>query len=352
MVIRRRAVALGYAAAAVILSATLLAQNDPNKQQNRKLSGAEKKELQAIVKLVEGTAAGQPAPNDLGLAWARVDVLKALGAKQYVPFTVTIDPSKVSGNSVLMYWRVSAKAAAAPAPDAKKDDRNKPPEYAYEDFSTVQFQSGQGSPVRLSRSFTVGPGPHDVLVVIKEPTPERAPRNAPPPKVAIINQTVEIPNLWNDELNTSSVFVAELITPLPAPLSPQQQAERPYALGAMEIIPVFDTKFTKKTELSTFLLIYNAKTDAANKPDISIEYNFYVKEAGAEKFFNKTNPQNLNAQTLPPQFDFAAGHQLQSGQAVPLASFPEGDYRLEIKVIDKLGNKTLTRDVNFSVSGA
>ena len=53
-----------------------------------------------------------------------------------------------------------------------------------------------------------------------------------------------------------------------------------------------------------------------------------------------------------PQFDVAAGHQLQAGQGVPLASFPEGDYRLEIKVTDKLANKTLIRDVNFSVAGS
>ena len=88
------------------------------------------------------------------------------------------------------------------------------------------------------------------------------------------------------------------------------------------------------------MLIYNPKIDATNKPDVTVEYNFYAKHGGQpEKFFNKTNPQNLNAQTLPPQFDFAAGHQLQSGQAVPLASFPEGDYRLEIKVTDKIANK-------------
>jgi hypothetical protein len=119
----------------------------------------------------------------------------------------------------------------------------------------------------------------------------------------------------------------------------------------MEIVPTFETKFTKKAELSTFMLIYNPKVDKDNKPDVSVEYNFYQKPTGQpEKFFNKTNPQNLNAQTLPPQFDLAAGHQLQSGQAVPLASFPEGDYRLEIKVTDKLANKTLTREINFTIS--
>ena len=91
--------------------------------------------------------------------------------------------------------------------------------------------------MRISRSFTVAAGDYDVFVVVKEPTPEKAPKNAPPPKVSVIKQTVDVPDLWNGELNTSSVIVAERIDPLPAPLTPQQQAERPYALGTMEIVP-------------------------------------------------------------------------------------------------------------------
>jgi hypothetical protein len=204
--------------------------------------------------------------------------------------------------------------------------------------------------MRISRSFTVPAGEYDVYLVAKEPTPDKAPKNAPPAKASAIKQSVTVPDFWNNELATSSVIVAQRIDPLAAPLTPAQQADRPYALGQMEILPTFETKFTKKSELSTFMLIYNPKVDSANKPDVSVEYNFYQKQAGApEKFFNKTNPQNLNAQTLPPQFDLAAGHQLQSGQAVPLASFPEGDYRLEIKVTDKIANKTLTKEISFTV---
>jgi hypothetical protein len=351
MVIRRRAFA-AVSAAVLILSASLLAQTTPQQQQERKLSNAEKKEIQTVLKIVDDTAAGQPAPNDLSLTWGREDLLKAQGNKQYLPFSVMIDPSKVTGGKVSVYWRVVSKdAAATPVADAgkKKDDKNKKTEYAYEDINTVTLEPGG---TRISRSFTVAPGNYDVFVVVKEPTPEKPKKNDPPPKTSVIKQAVSVPDLWNNELNTSSVIVAERIDPLPAPLTPQQQTERPYALGTMEIIPALDTKFTKKAELSTFLLIYNAKTDSANKPDVSVEYSFYTKQAGAEKFFNKTNPQNLNAQTLPPQFDFAQGHQLQSGQAVPLASFPEGDYRLEIKITDKIANKTLIRDVNFSVTGS
>jgi hypothetical protein len=337
-------------------SNSLVAQNKDDKKKDE----AQKKEIANIVKIVDDLTSGQPAANDLSLSWLREDVLKAQGNKEYVPFTVQLDSSKVSSPTVAFYWRVVAKnpaAAAAVDPSAKKDekkdkdkDKGKKPDYAYEDISFVPVTAGQ-IPMRISRSFTVPAGSYDVFLVAKEPTPDKAPKNAPPPKMSAVKQSVNVPEFWSSELATSSVIVAQRIDPLPAPLTPQQQADRPYALGMMEIVPTFETKFTKKAELSTFMLIYNPKVDSGNKPDVSVEYNFYQRLAGApEKFFNKTNPQNLNGQTLPPNFDLAAGHQLQSGQAVPLASFPEGDYRLEIKVTDKIANKTLTREITFTVS--
>jgi hypothetical protein len=348
---RRRAFAL-LVSAVLVSSIGMLAQGKDDKKRDE----AQKKEIQAVVKIVDEAGSGASTANDLALSWVHDDVLKAQGNKEYVPFTVQIDPSKIAGDRVALYWRVVAKGGAEAAPakdDKKKKDDNKKKDYAYEDITFVPVTAGAPGPLRVSRSFTVPAGAYDVYLVAKEPTPEKAPKNAPPPKMSLMKQTVNVPDFWNGDLATSSVIVAQRIDPLPTPLTPQQQADRPYALGQMEIVPTFETKFTKKNELSTFVLIYNPKLDPNNKPDVSVEYNFYQKQAGQpEKFFNKTNPQNLNAQTLPPQFDIAAGHQLQSGQAVPLASFPEGDYRLEIKVTDKIANKTLTREINFTVNAS
>jgi hypothetical protein len=347
---RRGSIALA-SLAVFLLSAVLSAQNPP--QPTKKLTKAEEKERDAIYALIAASA----AQDDLGLTWVRDDLLKASGNQQYIPFIVGFDASKAPSKNLVMYWRLVAPQPAAAAPaagakkDEKKDDKKAPPQFAFEGLTPLTLTGSDAANTRISRSFAALPGTYDMYVVVKEATPEKAPKNAPPLKTSVLKKTVEVPDLWNGELNTSSVFVGR-IDPLPAPLTPQQQMERPYAIGGMEITPEVSTKFTKKGELSTFMLIYNPKTDAANKPDITVEYNFYAKEAGAEKFFNKTNPQNLNAQTLPPQFDFAAGHQLQAGQAIPLGSFPEGEYRLEIKVTDKLANKTLTRDVNFSVAGS
>jgi hypothetical protein len=339
----------------VLLSVTLFAQQKPPTQ---KYTDAQVREIQAILKLLEGVTAGQPAPNDYSLAWARADILKGQANLQYVPFTVTFDATKATGSPVSVYWRVVAKEESpAPAstpstpPPAYQKGAPAKPAYAYEYMTSATLAPAQGGePARISRSFTVPPGNYDVFVVVKEQASTQ--KNAPPPKVSVLQHSFEVPNLWNGELNTSSVIISDRIDPLPAPLTPQQQIERPYALGTREIIPSLDMAFGREGELTMFLLIYNPQTDSANKPDVTVEYNFYTKQSAGEKFFNKTPPQTLNATTLDPKFDLAAGHQLPSGQTIPLKVFPAGDYRLEIKVTDNLASKSVTRDVNFTVAGS
>ena len=81
MLIRRAAIALGPIPA-ILFSATLLAQNQNQAQTNQssqKLSNEQKREITAIVTLLDGANAGQPTPNDLSLAWVRDDLLKAQG---------------------------------------------------------------------------------------------------------------------------------------------------------------------------------------------------------------------------------------------------------------------------------
>src|SRR4249919_1939812 len=126
--------------AVCVSSIGLFAQSKDDKKKDE----AQKREIQSIVKSVDDLTAGQPAANDLSMTWLREDVLKAQGNKEYVPFTVQIDPSKVSGGTVAFYWRVVSKSAAPPAAadtgkkDDKKDkdkDKGKKSDYAYEDIA-------------------------------------------------------------------------------------------------------------------------------------------------------------------------------------------------------------------------
>jgi len=106
--------------------------------------------------------------------------------------------------------------------------------------------------------------------------------------------------------------------------------------------------FKKSEELSVFFQVYNAGLDSTGKPNLTLEYEFNKVEGAGEKFFNKTNPQTVNGTNLPPQFD-PAKFPVPGGITVPLASFGEGSYRLAIKITDKAANKTLNKDVKFTV---
>ena len=172
------------------------------------------------------------------------------------------------------------------------------------------------------------------------------------PKMGLLRRNLTVPDFKKPELVTSSILVGS-ISPLEQQLTPDQQGEAPYSFGTMKIEPVTDPKISKTGELSLVFWIYGVGNDpVTSKPNVLVEYNFHQKTTDGETFFNKTAPQELNAQSLPPQFDVNAGYQLPGSLAVPLASFPAGDYRLEIKVTDKVAGKSVTQNVSFSVAAS
>ena len=172
-----------------------------------------------------------------------------------------------------------------------------------------------------------------------------------PAKASVLTHALSVPDL-STALATSSLFLNPRLTQLADPLGWEEQETRPYALGSVELGPAWTQKLAKSDTLSLSLFIYNAQlSPETGKPDVVVDYNFYTVSATGERFFNKTNPQAYNAQTMPPQWDASLGHQLNVGlNGVPLTSFPLGSYRLEVKVTDKMSGASLARDVTFELT--
>jgi hypothetical protein len=189
-----------------------------------------------------------------------------------------------------------------------------------------------------------------VYIAFKERIPEKAPKNTVA-KIGVLKTKVTVPDFYNGELATSTVLVAEKVNVLTAPVSGDEARERPFVFGLQELIPAPDMEFKKAEELSIFFQVYNSGLDPSGKPNLTLEYEFHKVEGTGEKFFNKTNPQTVNASNLPPQFD-PAKFPVPGGITVPLASFAEGQYRLNIKISDKASGKpALSQDIKFSVKG-
>jgi hypothetical protein len=381
--VRRRPLLPGIALAGVLVATGIAFQKKDDPKQADKLDQAQRQEVQVLIQAVDAAMAGQIPASDVTLG-VRTDFLKAMEGKTYVPFVVSVESGALKP-TVAMYLRVAPKGMNAPPPPSassgKKDEKaakDPRPAYPFEDVHFVELKPAAAAApapatpapkptgkAQLTRAFAVGPGEYDVYLAVRERGPVAPPPPAgtsgaaggqpaaatvPAPKLVVHKHTVTVPDYWNNELNTSSVILADKVQQLTSAPAKDQQAEHPYALGTTDIVPAADPKFTKAEELNVIFLIYNPSLNAEKKPDVTVEYSFHQKTGETEKYFNRTPPQTFGAGTLPPNFDLAAGHQLVAGQSVPLATFPDGDYRLEIKVTDNIAQKTITRDVTFSVA--
>ncbi len=371
---------------AVVAAVLAVTAGTGRAQEKKKLDAGQQADVRTMVLAVDDVTSGKPAPSTLSVKWGQAYFIKAQAQKTYVPFTVEIDPTGLTAPVHLgLYLRVATRGDAElastppPPPDPKK--KNDQPasddarhQFTFEDVSFFDLSPTSGQPASTSRAFAVPPGDYDVYVAVEErsgdaaPAPATAGGTAPPappaapaaaegtapagsPKIGVVKQELTVPNLDGTELTTSSIIIAEKVEVLQAPLPPDRQADNPFTFGQMKITPSLTHAFAKKDDLNVIFWVYGTGIDSSTKkPDISVDYSFNQKTADGEKYFNKTEPQEMNASTLPPQFDLAAGHQLPGSLQVPLGSFPPGDYHLQIKVTDKVSSQSITRDVNFSVA--
>jgi hypothetical protein len=371
----RRVVGLAVALALLASAVPMLAQRDNNRQQQQQQQTRQADpDTVTLVRLVEAVStAQQPAPTDIKLAWDSNHFVKGQGGITYVPFTLDIDRSQLAAPGVALYIRIVDKnQPAAPPPPAQPpaqqgNNRNqKPapappaPTYAWDNIHFLDIPADG----KLSRAVALRPGEYTAYIALKErstaPPPPPAGQKpaqgaaaAPPAatgKMTVLQRDLSVPDFNKPELQTSSVILASSVEPVTTQLSPAEQESNPYVFGPMRIVPNRQGRFSKAQELQVIFWIYGASEAAGGKPDVQVEFNFHAKAAdGSEKYFNKTEPQQLNAQTLPPEFSVAAGHQLPGSLVVGLTPFPVGDYRLEIKVTDKPSGKAVTQNVNFTV---
>jgi hypothetical protein len=315
-----------------------------------------REEGEAILALADAAMAGKAAPADFTLGWQN-DFVKAQRGT-FVPFTLTIDASRLSKPSGLVYVRAIRRDA-----ERTGRDRREPAAYPVDAIFPVELIRGAAGPQRISRGFTVEPGDYDVFVVMRERVEPGAPRQRP--KAAVLRQPLEVPAFGATELATSSLMVADRLTVLTEAVPTDRLAERPYAIGLNEITPAADRRFRRDEELIVVFLVYNPMVTSERQFDLKVEYHFFrqlgpgapkpegdgARPVGrpGEAYFNHTEPQRFNAALMGSAFDPRSGEPVMAGQVVPLSGFESGEYRLDIQVTDLLSGKSVSRDIIFTV---
>ena len=326
--------------------AVALAAVVPVAAQNADFEDWQRDEFRPLLAAVEAALEGEIEPEADPFEIS-TDFMKGVEGSTYVPYTLTVPADRLpDAESMLMYLRV-APAGAAPA--AEDEDAEGPD--AYEDVYWFDVTSGDG-PIVVSRAFTVAGGPHDVYVALRRSLGEDPPDDTDAGPVVLLRERVDVPDFWTGDLALSSVIMTDgQPEQLLIPLSPEQQALEPYTIGTIRLMPRPDTLYERQDELATFFVVYNQgeSSEAPDKPDVTITYDFYQVTDDGEEYFNKTNPQEFNAQTLPAAFSISQGHQIIAQLTIPLSVFPLGEYRMEVGVSDNTRQDQMIRNVMFSV---
>jgi hypothetical protein len=361
----RRVLGLGVALALSVSAGPVLAERNHQNTLQPLQAAQPDPDTITLVRLVDAVSSGQqPAPAEIPVAWEANHFVKGQGGITYIPFTLAIDRAALDAPAAALYIRIVEKSQTPPTAPAAAEQGAKPaaplapPSYAWDNIHFIDVPADG----MLSRAVALQPGEYDVFIGLKEraaapaapaaapAAPAAAPAPAAEPdKTTVLRRDLSVPDFNRPELQTSSVILAKAVEEVGAQLTPLEQEANPYVFGPMRIVPAPEGRFSKSEELQVVFWIYGAAEAAGGKPDVSVEFNFYQRLAEGEKYFNKTEPQELNAQTLPPEFSVAAGHQLPGSLIVGLTPFPVGDYRLEIKVTDKPTGNVVTQSANFTV---
>ena len=383
---RYRWVGVVCVAASLLLAASSATTQDQDQDQDQvaQLEEWQQQELQALVEVVKAALQGQVLTTEKPFS-LKPAFLKGTDGNTYVPFTLVIDPAKVTASSLAIYLFVTEHVERDPETEDQTENQNgdeqQPPEIpqpVYETYYFVEVDPAAGEPIFIDRSFTAPGGDYDVYVALRDSAGGAVEEGSEPATVVmVLEEELAVPDLWTADLRTSTVILAQHMERMAAPLTPEEQITSPYTIGMTRIEPRHDTNFGKQEELSLILLVYNPalagglrtedaepapETEDQNKdeqqaseipepvfPDVTVEYSFHQRTADGEQYWRKTSPQQFNEQTLPSGFDVALGHQIVTGQVVPLENFPAGDYRLEVKITDNTSGATVIQDVNFTV---
>jgi hypothetical protein len=338
----------------------ILAAQAPDRRQQQRIEQTLRQEGQAVVALADASA---EAPSDFTLTWHN-DFLKAQTGT-FVPFIVTIAPRATRASAALLYVR-AARPAAAPADT--RASRRRPPAagegsvlHPFEEVYPVVLSD---QPVRIARGFSLPAGDYELTVVVRER--ERDTERGRRRLAAVLRQPLSVPDYATGALTTSTIMLADRLTVLAEPPPAASLVERPYVIGTREVEPASDTAFRRSDELIVVFLVYNPTVTSDKQFDLEVEYHFFrktragpgdpppVPPAGlaalpGERYFNRTEPQRFNPAILGPPFDPGAGQPVMAGQGVPLGAFPEGEYRLVIRVTDQIAKRSLERQVAFTV---
>src|SRR6202047_3150633 len=254
----------------------------------------------------------------------RTDFLKVTNDTVLVPVTIQIPNNQLSFDSkdgvhsatMNIFGRVSTLTGRVVQTFEDPVSR---------DFPDSLFQRSLKLQSIYQKAVPLRPGLYRLDIVIKD---------VKSGNVGVINTRLQVPRYGDDTLEASSLILADQLEHVPA----KQIGTGQFVLGSSKVRPKLDGEFASNIKLGIYMQVYNLKPDDKTHKS-SATFQFTVKK-GNEQVMQFKETSDEMKQT---------GEQITIERLLPLATLTPGKYSIEVVATDRLANKTVTKNAEFTV---
>jgi GWxTD domain-containing protein len=148
---------------------------------------------------------------------------------------------------------------------------------------------------------------------------------------------LNVPHFDDEKLASSSLILADLIEKVPT----RSIGTGQFVIGDTKVRPRLTDTFERSEKLGIYTQFYNFSPDEkTKKPNASIEYDI-TKTGAAQPVLHYTE----EVTAIPG----ASSQQVTVEKLLPLQSLEPGQYTLNMKVVDRNSNQTLSPTANFTI---
>lgn len=153
--------------------------------------------------------------------------------------------------------------------------------------------------------------------------------------VGTMDVRLDVPRYEEDKLASSSLILADLIEKVPTKRIGLGQ----FVFGGTKVRPAVAESFSKDQHLGIYMQVYNLKADASGyKPAGTIEYTLSKDGQPVMQF-------SEDAAQMPE----ASPSQVVVEKMLALNSLQPGRYKLQVKVVDKITQRSIASSADFNV---
>ncbi|MGH9779225.1 MAG: GWxTD domain-containing protein [Candidatus Acidiferrales bacterium] len=188
------------------------------------------------------------------------------------------------------------------------------------------FEKTLDQPSVYQKALPLRPGLYKLNLVLKDVNSGN---------VGTLETRLVVPRFDEEQLAHSSLILADRIERV----ATKNVGSGQFVIGDTKVRPVVGETFAPSDRMGIYLQVYNLSlNEQTHKPDVVIEYAIHK---GDQTVFNFTEDTDQLART---------GQQITLEKILPLGNFEPGEYKLDIKVTDRVRQQTISPSASFRVT--